>query len=233
VKKDDEMYYRCPFCEQEKLNAVELCHHTTRRHSGSTLPVVCPICANSPFGDPNYISSNFFGHMENSHSDQLYGGAPASPEANYGQPFGTGDVIGCGWSTDDGGVIFFTKNGKYLGPAFIDKDLADVTRLVPMVRLRSPGIEVNGNFGSGPFVFQPSNSPSEGDSESVKKLREEQEAKMKEMQELEMTKMLAREEQAEQLMGTIVICFLGISDYLNISVRRTAERILYLCSHAE
>jgi len=141
--------------------------------------------------------------MENSHSDQLYGAAPNSPEANYSQSFVTGDVIGCGWSSDDGGVIFFTKNGKYLGPAFIDKDLAGVGKLVPMVRLRSPGVEVAANFGSKPFVFQPSNSPSENDSESVRKLREEQEAKMRAMQEEEDSKLVAREVQAELLMSFV------------------------------
>eukprot|EP01087_Luapelamoeba_hula_P023116 TRINITY_DN844_c2_g1_i10.p1 TRINITY_DN844_c2_g1~~TRINITY_DN844_c2_g1_i10.p1 ORF type:complete len:2295 (+),score=402.99 TRINITY_DN844_c2_g1_i10:4295-11179(+) len=223
-RRDDEVVYRCPFCDQEKLTAVELCQHTYRRHSGSSVPVVCPICANTPFGDPTYISSNFFGHMENSHGDQLYGSVPPSAEVQYGPAFTTGDVIGCGWSKMDGGIIYFTKNGKNLGPAFLDKDITDA-RLVPMVRLRSVGVEVNANFGNRPFL---ASNVAAGDNESLIKLKEEQEARLREIQEMEDAKIAAREEQAEML-----ISFVGLpKDFCVFALERNEDNLEQAASWA-
>ena len=33
---------------------------------------------------------------------------------SYGLAFTKGDVVGCGWNIKEG-IVFFTKNGKYLG----------------------------------------------------------------------------------------------------------------------
>jgi len=202
AKSDDETYYSCPYCDQENLSAVDLCHHTQRRHNGSTLPVVCPLCSNAAFGDSRYISSNFFGHMENSHSDFLYSSFVPSKGQEYGPTFHKGDIIGCGWAKKEEGVIYFTKNGKYLGPAFIQSEISEMF-MVPMVRLRNAGVEVLANFGDSPFAFDLANLAAAGDSEAVQKLRIEQEERLLRIKEEEQTKIIERENQAELLMGFV------------------------------
>jgi hypothetical protein len=60
--------------------------------------------------------------------------------------------------------------------------------------------KVSANFGSKPFAFQASNAPP-GDADALKKLREDQEAKIRELKQNEEAKLAAREAQAETLMG--------------------------------
>ncbi|CAI5537464.1 unnamed protein product [Closterium sp. Naga37s-1] len=66
----------------------------------------------------------------------------------YGPEFTTNDVVGAGvnYGTHE---IFFTKNGKSLGPAF--RDVKD--ELFPTVGLHSPNERVEVNFGQKPFLF--------------------------------------------------------------------------------
>ncbi|CAI5942359.1 unnamed protein product [Closterium sp. NIES-65] len=66
----------------------------------------------------------------------------------YGPEFTTNDVVGAGinYGTHE---IFFTKNGKSLGPAFRDVK----GELFPTIGLHSPNERVEVNFGQKPFLF--------------------------------------------------------------------------------
>lgn len=68
--------------------------------------------------------------------------------AQYGPKYGTDDVIGCCWDQVDGSV-FFTKNGKNLGPAFYNLSGS----LYPTIGMQSTSGRVRANFGTDRFVF--------------------------------------------------------------------------------
>lgn len=67
---------------------------------------------------------------------------------SYGPKYGTDDVIGCCWDHVDR-AIFFTKNGKHLGPAFYDL----TGSLYPTVGMQSTSGRVRANFGRDRFVY--------------------------------------------------------------------------------
>ena len=48
---------------------------------------------------------------------------------NYGQPFTTGDVVGCGYNMVDK-TVFFTKNGVNLGTAFTGIAVSDIASVL-------------------------------------------------------------------------------------------------------
>lgn len=66
----------------------------------------------------------------------------------YGPKYGTDDVIGCCWNLVDN-VVFFTRNGKYLGTAFTNLS----GTLYPTVGMQSMNGRVSANFGTKPYVF--------------------------------------------------------------------------------
>jgi len=61
------LFYKCPYCEETGLNEQQLCIHVEDFHPTDTKPVVCPVCATAPGGDPLYISRNFQDHLEARH----------------------------------------------------------------------------------------------------------------------------------------------------------------------
>jgi hypothetical protein len=76
--------------------------------------------------------------------------------STFGQAFGEGDVIGCGWNLRKN-TVFFTKNGELLTA----KDAPTTTnafenvtgRFYPVVWLENDQAEVSFNFGQHPFLF--------------------------------------------------------------------------------
>lgn len=71
---------------------------------------------------------------------------------NYGPTFTVGDVIGCGLNLIEGSC-FFTKNGVNLGKAFKDMRCSHLLSLYPTIGLKTPGEEVEVNFGHESFVY--------------------------------------------------------------------------------
>lgn len=68
--------------------------------------------------------------------------------SSYGPKYGTNDTIGCCWDLVDN-VVFFTKNGEKLGPAF--RDLSG--ELFPVIGMQSIGGQIEANFGSSAYSF--------------------------------------------------------------------------------
>ncbi|KAM8946422.1 E3 ubiquitin-protein ligase RNF114 [Pelodytes ibericus] len=57
----------CPYCREQNLDQEGLVDHCRRYHFSDPTPVVCPICASMPWGDPNYRSANFMEHVHRRH----------------------------------------------------------------------------------------------------------------------------------------------------------------------
>ncbi|CAH2303272.1 E3 ubiquitin- ligase RNF114 [Pelobates cultripes] len=57
----------CPYCKEHNLDQDGLVDHCRKYHFSDPTPVVCPICASMPWGDPNYRSANFMEHVHRRH----------------------------------------------------------------------------------------------------------------------------------------------------------------------
>lgn len=142
--------YVCPYCGIDDLTERNLCFHIVQRHSLCPRRVVCPICAASPFGNPNYYSSDIQGHIKERHRNKLPANICPEKYDKYGIPFGaSGDIVGCGWTKEGG--IFFTLNGKYLGLLITNQQ----DSFLPLVSLRTSNTQAIINFGQLPYAFNP------------------------------------------------------------------------------
>ncbi|KAM4031846.1 E3 ubiquitin-protein ligase RNF114 [Anomaloglossus baeobatrachus] len=59
--------FMCPYCRQQNLDQEGLVDHCNKSHFSDPTPVVCPICASMPWGDPGYRSANFMEHIHRRH----------------------------------------------------------------------------------------------------------------------------------------------------------------------
>ena len=57
--------FHCPLCQERNMDRAALLKHFGENHKRSS--GVCPICAVMPWGDPNYVSSDLYGHMKLRH----------------------------------------------------------------------------------------------------------------------------------------------------------------------
>ncbi|GAM26086.1 hypothetical protein SAMD00019534_092610 [Acytostelium subglobosum LB1] len=73
---------------------------------------------------------------------------------NYGQPFSSGDLVGCG--VDNNKSLYFTKNGVYLGTAC---KKVHVSGHLPTVGMQSAGESIVGYFAP-PFRYNPTEKQS-------------------------------------------------------------------------
>ncbi|XP_026880319.1 E3 ubiquitin-protein ligase RNF114 [Electrophorus electricus] len=60
--------FPCPYCSEQNFDQDGLVEHCNSQHAQDPRPVVCPVCASMPWGDPNYRSANFFQHLRMRHS---------------------------------------------------------------------------------------------------------------------------------------------------------------------
>eukprot|EP01102_Stenamoeba_stenopodia_P003763 TRINITY_DN1390_c0_g8_i1.p1 TRINITY_DN1390_c0_g8~~TRINITY_DN1390_c0_g8_i1.p1 ORF type:complete len:260 (+),score=45.01 TRINITY_DN1390_c0_g8_i1:390-1169(+) len=64
---DAEPVFNCPYCAVSNFTEASLVDHVEDEHPDETKPVVCPICASRPGGNPNYVSRDFHGHLSLRH----------------------------------------------------------------------------------------------------------------------------------------------------------------------
>eukprot|EP01119_Soliformovum_irregulare_P002830 TRINITY_DN1308_c1_g1_i2.p1 TRINITY_DN1308_c1_g1~~TRINITY_DN1308_c1_g1_i2.p1 ORF type:complete len:2755 (-),score=1130.06 TRINITY_DN1308_c1_g1_i2:303-7640(-) len=181
--------FTCPFCNQEDLTEREISLHVPRRHGNASRRAVCPICAASPFGNPNYVSQDLLGHLKDKHRARGIPDPCPPTYEKYGSIFYAGDTVGCGWNRDED-TVYFTLNGKFLGIAFLGVEGS----FFPMISVRSPEMSATVNFGQDPFVFDV------GSENNMSQIRQEEQAmKFKLKEDLEIQRANERENQSSKL----------------------------------
>ncbi len=95
---------------------------------------------------PDVLEGSYTYHITNG---SLYRGSQLF-KSQFGAPCAKGDVIGCGY-TKEHKVIFFTRNGTYLGNAFTNVNF-DGKNCFPVIHLRGDRLSIRTNL-SGQFQF--------------------------------------------------------------------------------
>ncbi|KAJ7338783.1 hypothetical protein JRQ81_012685 [Phrynocephalus forsythii] len=59
--------YKCPLCPESNFTRQTLLDHCYDQHLYQIDPVICPICVSLPWGDPNWVTRDLVGHLNQRH----------------------------------------------------------------------------------------------------------------------------------------------------------------------
>ncbi|XP_044280233.1 E3 ubiquitin-protein ligase RNF138 isoform X1 [Varanus komodoensis] len=59
--------FKCPICQESNFTRQSLLDHCNDSHLYQIDPVICPICVCLPWGDPNQVTRDFVGHLNQRH----------------------------------------------------------------------------------------------------------------------------------------------------------------------
>lgn len=59
--------FKCPLCQESNFTRQRLLDHCNDRHLYQIDPVICPICVSLPWENPNQITRDFVGHLNQRH----------------------------------------------------------------------------------------------------------------------------------------------------------------------
>ncbi|XP_025032369.1 E3 ubiquitin-protein ligase RNF138 [Python bivittatus] len=59
--------FKCPLCQESNFTRQTLLDHCNDRHLYQVDPVVCPVCVTLPWGDPNQVTRDLVGHLNQRH----------------------------------------------------------------------------------------------------------------------------------------------------------------------
>jgi len=118
---------------------------STSEMSGCVAIGLCPNDFSTINLLPGWTSGSYGFHSDDG---KKFGGQGAG--YSYSKPFGINDTVGCGINFREN-VIFFTRNGEFLGVAFHISDYFD--ELWPVIGVDTLEI-VSVNFGAQPFKYK-------------------------------------------------------------------------------
>uniref|UniRef100_A0A8D0GMU9 E3 ubiquitin-protein ligase RNF138 n=1 Tax=Sphenodon punctatus TaxID=8508 RepID=A0A8D0GMU9_SPHPU len=59
--------FKCHLCQETNFTRERLLDHCNIRHLSEMVPVICPICISLPWAEPNEVTRDFVGHLNQRH----------------------------------------------------------------------------------------------------------------------------------------------------------------------